>query len=745
MPLKMMTTSGGKSIWYGNNKRPLIAPHCHPHRCWSVLMLLSAAVGLLGLLFVDGTSAKSLSLTGENCILREPLYNNTFNLKGLDSELAHHISSDINDVFIFDVCDHLKVKCNGIENATACLRRKKGGEQVLAMESSLHLLDGRIHFNFSGGQSCKNGKNFSLDILMMCSYTPVGVPLTVIPYTQDQCNYFMFWTSPLVCLPLPEKVKQNECSVKDASGHVFNLLPLSHLNHHVPDRNGSHFFVAACKPVHYGHMTMCPPGSSVCHVNKAEDDYTKKYHDFGQTDPNPSLEGDKLVMNLKSGEGSCQDSKIIFECDPAAVEGSPEYVGQEKCCHIFSWRTQLACKKKESCAVVDPITGLLFNMTQLANKKYTVTASNSSYEFGICQLTDTKCPAKSGACQLTNNGSQTISLGTINDELSYNITGAPFLQYSSGSICKNDQRWSTKIEFICETDKDEKAPPKVVENSNCELIIQIETELACTKEISCSAMNLSSDQEVDLSLLISAEHNYEASINGSLDIAKDPKNKFFLNVCRPLLSTYGLGCPGGSAACMAVQGPNDPTPTKELSLGYPDVSLTIVGDRAQLKYLRGSNFSKDNSTQLSSEVEFYCQPKAGHGHPVLQEIMHDCHYRFEWATNVMCPDVAASFDGSQCTIKNTETSETVDLKKLFNNGELVINPSKNSVSQEMRDGKIRLCDKKITAVVGYKDAGVKFFFTVPDASCEGTGGNVNVNLRVGCGVEERFVVNEVRQ
>uniref|UniRef100_A0A1A9ZL76 Uncharacterized protein n=1 Tax=Glossina pallidipes TaxID=7398 RepID=A0A1A9ZL76_GLOPL len=27
--------------------------------------------------------------------------------------------------------------------------------------------------------------------------------------------------------------------------------------------------------------------------------------------------------------------------------------------------------------------------------------------------------------------------------------------------------------------------------------------------------------------------------------------RFFLNVCRPLVPKYGLGCPGGSAACMA--------------------------------------------------------------------------------------------------------------------------------------------------------------------------------------------------
>ncbi|XP_058811220.1 cation-independent mannose-6-phosphate receptor [Topomyia yanbarensis] len=690
--------------------------------------------------------SNSLALTGQNCTVKEPLYGIEFNLSSLNSDLAHHATSDINEKFIFDVCDQLDVPCNGVSGGAACLRRNDGTEVLLGITSTLQLVDGRIHFNFTGGERCQKVKHYSFDIILMCSYVAEIEPMNVVPYSSDQCSYFMFWSTEKACAPLPDRVKNNECSVTDATGHVFNLLPLSHVNHHVPDRNGSHFFVTACKPVHYGHMTMCPLGSSVCYVNKMEDDYTHKYHDYGQTDANPTIEQGRLVMNFKSKEGTCQDSKIIFECDLAATEEVPEYVGKEGCTHLFSWRTSLACKKRDPCAVIDPISGLVFNMTSLANKTYTVGQGDTLYEFGICSLAKSQCPDQSGACQLAKNNSQTISLGAINDNLLYNITGAPYLRYTSGSICdQTNRKWSTKIEFICETDKGEKLPPKLVENTGCEMIIQLETELACTHEISCSAMNFSSDQEVDLSPLISSDHNYEALINSSLPIAGDKRKKFFLNVCRPLISTFGIGCPGGSAACLAVQGPSDPTPTNELSLGYPDVSLTIVGERAQLRYLRGDVCPQDNATELSTEIEFFCSPKSGRGNPILQEVQHECHFRFEWPTNAICPSARVEFSSSDCAIFNDQTDERVNLRDILPNGALLVNPNPKSASSELKDGRVMFCERNVTAVVDYRKQAVKMFFTVPDALCEGTGGNVNVNLRVTCADEKSFSINELQR
>lgn len=108
------------------------------------------------------------------------------------------------------------------------------------------------------------------------------------------------------------------------------------------------------------------------------------------------------------------------------------------------------------------------------------------------------------------------------------------------------------------------------------------------------------------------------------------------------------------------------------SLGYPRVSLTLVdtdhGHRPQLKYFDGSFCPQDRATKMSSQIEFYCDPAAGKGSPILQEISNDCHYEFEWPTNVMCPMHVAEFRKNTCEIHNNQTNQAIDLKSIFQNG-----------------------------------------------------------------------------
>lgn len=147
------------------------------------------------------------------------------------------------------------------------------------------------------------------------------------------------------------------------------------------------------------------------------------------------------------------------------------------------------------------------------------------------------------------------------------------------------------------------------------------------------------------------------------------------------------------------------------SLGYPRMSLTLVdtdhGHRPQVKYLDGSFCPQDHHTKMSSQIEFYCDPAAGkvfrfffsdmflfnicsllfflsnvfsfcflslntlcgtQGTPILQSILDDCHYEFEWPTNIMCPMHVAEFRKNTCDIYNNQTNRATDLKTIFQNG-----------------------------------------------------------------------------
>lgn len=74
-------------------------------------------------------------------------------------------------------------------------------------------------------------------------------------------------------------------------------------------------------------------------------------------------------------------------------------------------------------------------------------------------------------------------MGVINDKL-HLVEGAkaPFLLYESGSVCQSsNQKWGTKIEFICQTDTD--GGPKIIEDTNCTLNIHFATKLVCGQQV----------------------------------------------------------------------------------------------------------------------------------------------------------------------------------------------------------------------------------------------------------------------
>ncbi|XP_053678370.1 cation-independent mannose-6-phosphate receptor [Anopheles nili] len=668
------------------------------------------------------TAAQSkLLLNGTGCTIREPMYNVTFDFNALSSDLNHHVTSEDNgERFFFNVCDGTDTKAG---EPQAYLVRP-AGRITLGYEAHLQLDDGRLQFSFVG-ESCGHGANYSLDIVLLCSYERTPEGLRVIPHTPDQCRYFIFWDTPLACQPLPKALNTaSRCAVKEGpGGHEYNLQALAGANHEVPLLDGSRFVLSVCKPVRYGHLTMCPPGAGVCLVNGTT------YTDLGQAVATPTIDGTgRLVMMMRSGaapDDPCRGSRILFECGSDEL-AAPEYLGQPTGCgHEFRWRTPDACRDTRPCTVSNPITGTRYDLGLLANRTYRLATANGShtYELGVCHIpASSQCALDSGACEIT--GTQSVGLGVISNELHYDTTGAPYLLYRSGAICdaKTKRRWETRLEFICETDPVEGGhtgaivPPIVVENGDCQLVVHFETVLVCEPALmACGAYNESTiDQYVDLTPLADAASNYEALVGPGVFNGALPTKRYFLNVCRPLVPQFGLSCRGGAAACEATF--DGVTARNETTLGFPDVSLVVAGQTVLMKYLRGDPCRADPLTNLSTTVSFRCVPAAGLGRPVLVEIEHECHYRFEWATGVICPpEVGLVFEKSNCTVRNGATGGEFGLDKLIPGG-----PS--------------LCDKQPIASVDYHLAVLNVYFTVAE-NCSSSQGTKTYNLTINCGTD----------
>lgn len=125
-----------------------------------------------------------------------------------------------------------------------------------------------------------------------------------------------------------------------------------------------------------------------------------------------------------------------------------------------------------------------YDLNELSGKEYTVEHDKQTYKFGICTDVKASCGVNVGACSTT--GGQKSSMGTMNNELLLSEeekSDAPYLLYKSGGVCGDlSKQWNTKIEFVCQTDG-MVAGPKIIEDSNCTLIIHFVTKNVCKNEV----------------------------------------------------------------------------------------------------------------------------------------------------------------------------------------------------------------------------------------------------------------------
>lgn len=267
---------------------------------------------------------------------------------------------------------------------------------------------------------------------------------------------------------------------------------------------------------------------------------------------------------------------------------------------------------------------------------------------------------------------QVTSLGLYNTHLQINGTGSPFLEYLSGSDCSNtNTKYSTKIEFIC---SEKTIDPIIVEKDKCKIVVQVQTEYACLKqETQCSLTdNTNNNKLYDLGPLKNNNKNYRAIINKNLTEYLKEDSQFFINVCRPLVPEYGMSCTGGTASCYGIKHDNT-TISHELSLGYFDASLGLTLNTnntviPRLIYLRGDDCPTVKNEQLSTIIDFYCNPKSGLGVPELVEIIDSCQYRFVWDTNVFCASHECLYNEKNCEIFNEQTNATFNLKSIGKTG-----------------------------------------------------------------------------
>lgn len=609
------------------------------------------------------------------------------------------------------------LKCSKYnDTVAACEKQNPANEIVLGYNSTLTWEDGRVSFDFIGEQ-CTESEKYSLKTILLCTYNPTKIrePIRVFSKRpEEKCKNVAYWETDAACLP--KYAKRNGCVTKGKNGKDIDLNQLYEMNHKVLAADGlSYFYINLCEPVLYGINATCPRDTSICFVDKDEKDPKKKFKNYG-TLKNIAYEDKQYVIHYESTEKCPKASdklirtKIILDCNRNEDSNEPVFIKEtDDCEFIFTMKTSLVCDIERSCFVYNPISETSFDLSSLANRTFPITHNDTQLTYGICSSPLDPCLEADGVCQapLLKPHERQLGFGHYSTELLLNGTDnhMTYVEYKDGNSCTNDTKWRTQIIFYCDdTGKDRS---KVIEDANCTLVISHPTKLMCSGTISCAGRT-DDERIIDLTRLKQHRGNFLAKVDPKLTDYKF--YKFYLHVCRPLYLEPGLNCPGSSACrTITVNGKEE----QETSLGYPDVSLTMVDNLPVLKYLHGGVCEKDNKTDLSTEIHFMCDQTQGTSVPVLQEVHENCHYIFTWATNKICDPKLITYMQETCSLVNADLDANVSLKEIFNDEIVPIKHGNGSIN-------INLCNKAndVEQVMAqYKDDTVIFKFKAKEHKC----------------------------
>lgn len=546
--------------------------------------------------------------TGSNCQVQDSLYGNVFDLNPLRNINRDYNVSNEETEFSVNLCGPLISPCDGVSGTSGICQVSKD-KQFSAGHYTTEVTfnDGTLMMSYTNGTGGCDGNNTrSSQIIFLCDHEVSGRDGPIF-LSYNGCTSIFFWRTKLACPPFHVV----DCTLYTADGMMYDLHKLSssdtNLEYYTTD--GKKYIFNVCRSVVHQKGSRCPYRAGACITDRT---HHNSSINIGEVQSGPYLEDGRLKIKYSGGDQCKEHTQLYqtiieFKCDKDETFSHPQLVAEENCTYYFELRSAVACpvpvqntsllQVGDGCTVTSP-KGYIFNLNPLQQENgYTIKDNkNLSITMNVCApLKNSVCPGENvGAC------SNTGSAGQANPNLYY-LPEHLSLHYTNGEKCRENINRSTIITFVCGAEEVTEGPKSVYDDTEeCIYFITWYTELACEKRIPCLVDTLT--HQIDLSPLIKSVGNYEA-VN-----PRNPSEKFFLNVCRPLNPITGLNCRPGSAICKS----NSVVGEGPLSLGHPDVTPVHDGSGgATIMYTHGARCPKVPEYNLSSKIHFICDPAAG--------------------------------------------------------------------------------------------------------------------------------------
>lgn len=665
--------------------------------------------------------------------------NGFYLLKNITVE-EYSSNETINHDIAFNICGGLPTNnmsyCGKTEwrSSSVCRRPTNGGGgEVIGntKRASLTMTDGNVVLVYPLGVPCfiDRSKQYQTIISFTCPEEAEQEGPSFDFY--DDCTHFITFKSRQVCLP-DNRYEAISCSVTDPKGVLYDLSPLRQGNvEHLWKvdtasflaKNGNNsrvkeMYINVCGGIPKIHKL-----NNICQ-NLAEERLTaaclfdpseNTSRSAGEFYEKPFFYGDSLSLEYKN-ETEKVATLIHFKCHPGVSDTSPVLsnvtTSSQTTIYNLMWETGAACPLKtfegSHCQVFDQDLGLLLDLNPLFKEHadYTVIEGNYKYHLNFCgPVKGSPCPGDNVAvCQEEIGKGRNWTLGTVNQDVKY-FNGMLSMSFKNGTPYNNPARTPRKTDviFVCDNERNDTLI-EMVSEQNRTYTFRVLTGQACPHEqntLPCLWQN--GTHSVDLGLLSLEDNNHHHPI---INRQKGTNSIYYFNFCRPVnpirnWREHKHPCRPGSGVCRTAY---DASNDHSLSMGVPFTSPQTMPDgNFSLLYNNGDPCPDDNSTRMTSMVNFFCDQHEGDGF-VAAVREGKCSVEIDFVTAFICeafPDLKFSSEkkspSSVTTAPSKDSFETAtktnkDLSSANETNVLPIHPSRldnntrGQVHQRQTDG-----------------------------------------------------------
>ncbi|KAM8847361.1 cation-independent mannose-6-phosphate receptor [Synchiropus picturatus] len=557
--------------------------------------------------------------------------------------------------YFINVCGPVKVaQCP--EKAGAC-QVEKSSWSLGQASAKLSYYDGLIQLRYVDGSQYNNEQHTLRSTLISFLCDPEAGAGRPEFQVEDNYTYNFRWYSSYAC---PER--PHECLVTDPNTlEQYDLSSLSRStsggNWQVMDLTDgkilSKYYINVCRPLNA--VAGCSRSASVCKMKFDPDQGSRKevveVSNMGVSKRGPIIEGrDRLLLEFTDGSpcpgGQALQYRTVIHliCSRGSVSTGPRFFMFQNCTAIFKWETRAACAitttQNNSCSVVDPNTGLLFNLQPLARPDgYQVNANGKDYVVNICSDVE-QCGRGMAGCELENG--RALSPVGLEKTLQYSTDGLLKLIYKGDLDSASATRDTFTINFVCDPKEDSGSLKLLREEMSTgqthvthEVLFEFFTALACVPApVDCQIIDAHGNT-YDLSHLM---RDQEASPWVAVDTDAGKSRRFYINVCRPLPPVNG--CPVGPlGSCAVIDG-------VYYNLGYVQSRPQAADDGSISIVYQSGDKCEPSGRRLSTRIIFQCDDNPGS--PMFDR-KDGCEYVFIWRTLEACPITKSQGDGCQVT------------------------------------------------------------------------------------------------